>query len=129
MNQRLYTIVKSINEGDYLYEIVESGGQTGVRCRVYVSKNDIFDGVFDLYDMNKYGYYFRKFLSHRYPDVISYKFESIVWCWPFDKFNFEIGKKMAKERVNKKIEIKKRKIKNFIHNLEKHNLPKNFLKK
>lgn len=129
MNPRLYKIIQSVTEDNYLYEIVESCGQTGVRCRVYVSKNDIFDDALDLYDTSKYGYHFRKFLAHRYHEQISYKFESIVWCWPYDKFSFKIGKEMSKEHVDEKISHKKRKIKNFIRRLEINNLPKNLLKK
>lgn len=68
----------------------------------------------------------QKILAHRYPEQISYMFESIVWCWPYDKFSFKIGKEMSKERVDKKISLKKRKIKNFIRRLERNNLPKNF---
>ena len=49
MNPRLYTIKSSVTEDDYLYEIVESGGQTGVRCRIYVSAVELFKDCFDLF--------------------------------------------------------------------------------
>ena len=35
---------------------------------------------------------------------------------------------MAKERVDEKIKLKKKRIKSFIRHIEKHNLPKSVLK-
>jgi len=37
MNDRLYIIKETFNEDPYLYEVVESGGQLGVRCRIYIT--------------------------------------------------------------------------------------------
>ena len=42
MNPRLYSIKETIHEDDYLYEVVESGGQLGVRCRKYVLGKDLY---------------------------------------------------------------------------------------
>lgn len=121
MNDRLYNIKETIDEGNYLYEIVESGGQLGVRCRKYVKTDELFECINDI--PLKYRYNLKKFISHRF-NMITTKFESIVWCWPYDEFNLEIGKEMSKKRVNMKIELKKRKIKNFVHKIKKYNLPK-----
>jgi len=129
MDPSFYKVISTETDNQYRYELVESGGRQGVRCVIYLTKNDILNGIYDLYDNNKYGYHFRKFMSHRYPELVSYKFDSIVWCWPYDKFDYEIGKEMAKERVDEKIKYKQRKIKNFIHHLERNNLPKHVLKK
>ena len=127
MNPRLYTIKSSVTEDDYLYEIVESGGQTGVRCRIYVSAVELFKDCFDLYTP-KQAHNIQTIVESRYK-IASQKFECIVWCWPYDTFSFKIGKEMAKERVDEKIKLKKKHIKSFIRHIEKHNLPKSVLKR
>ena len=127
MNPRLYTIKSSVIEDDYLYEIVESGGQTGVRCRIYVSAVELFKDCFDLYTP-KQAHNIQMIVESRYK-IASQKFECIVWCWPYDTFSFKIGKEMAKERVDEKIKLKKKRIKSFIRHIEKHNLPKSVLKR
>jgi len=126
MHPRFYKVLQTNHEGNYLYEIVESGGQTGVRCRIYLTKDELFKDSLYKYDNTKYGYHFRKFLSHRHPQEIAYKFEAFSWCWPFDKFDEKTGKLKALQKVQEKIESKKRRIKNFIKNLEKNNLPKSY---
>ena len=123
MISRFYEIISSEKDGNYLFEKVESGGQLGVRCRIYITKDELFPDILYKYDNTKWGYHFRKFLSKRYPQEIAYKFEAFTWCLPFDKFDFELGKEMSKKKVNEKIATKKRKIQKFIHNLEKNNLP------
>ena len=127
MNDRLYIIKETFNEDPYLYEVVESGGQLGVRCRIYITGVELFKGYFD--DMTSTQVYnVQKFIENRYK-IQSQKFESIVWCWPNDKFDLNIGKEKAKERVIEKINLKKRKIKKFIHKIIKHNLSKRFNQK
>ena len=128
MNSRFYNILQTIYEDKYLYEIVESGGQKGVRCRIYLTKDELFGENLYKYDNTKYGYHFRKFLSKRHPQEIAYKFEAFAWCWPYDKFNFEIGKIKARDKVDFKVKSKKNRINKFIKNLEKHNLPKSVFK-
>ena len=122
MIKRIYNVLKRYEEDDgYLYEIVESGGQMGIRCRKYIEPNDLFN---DVYNYNlKYRQILEKFISYRYP-IKRYKFESIVWCWPYDAFNENIGKTKAKSRVIEKINKKKLKIFEFIVNFKKHNIPK-----
>lgn len=126
MNPRFYKTLKTIHEGNYLYEIVEADGQMGVRCRIYLTKDELFEDSLYKYDNTKYGYHFRKFLSNRHPQETAYKFEAFSWCWPYDKFNESVGKMKAFRKVRDKIDSKKHRIKNFIKNLEKNNLPKNF---
>lgn len=128
MNPRFYKILKTIHDGNYLYEIVESGGQMGVRCRIYITKDELFGDSLYKYDNTKYGYHFRKFLSKRHPQEIAYKFEAFSWCWPYDKFDENIGKAKALKKVQDKINSKKCHIKNFLNNLEKNNLPQRMLK-
>ena len=126
MNPRFYKVLKTIHESNYLYEIVEADGLTGVRCQIYLTKDELFEDSLYKYDNTKYGYHFRKFLSNRHPQETVYKFEAFSWCWPYDKFKENIGKMKAFRKVKDKIDSKKRRIKNFIKNLEKNNLPKNF---
>ena len=123
MSPRLYSIKETIHEDDYLYEVVESGGQLGVRCRKYVLGKDLYGGIFDKYSQ-KEEYKIRKLVENRYPFIINQKFETIAWCWPFDHFDISTGKEIAKKRVDMKIELKKRKIKSFVKKIENHNLPK-----
>lgn len=126
MHPRFYKILQTYQEGNYLYEIVESGGQTGVRCRILLTKDELFGEELYKYDNTKWGYHFRKFIAHRHPLETVFKFEAFSWCWPYDKFNYQIGKQKAKSKVDQKIKSKKRRIKYFIKNLEKNNLPKDF---
>lgn len=122
MSPRLYSIKETIHEDDYLYEVVESGGQLGVRCRKYVLDKDLYGDFFDKYSLCE-EYKIRKLIEKRYP-IITQKFETIAWCWPYDHFDLSTGKEIAKKRVDTKIELKKRKIKSFIRKIEKHNLSK-----
>ena len=55
MNEHLYTITKSITEDNYLYEQVESCGQRGVRCRIYLSEEEMCNNCFN--DYNWYWYW------------------------------------------------------------------------
>ena len=126
MEERFYKIIRTYHEDNYLYEIVECGGQTGVRCRIYLTKDDMFGDNLYKYDNMKYGYIFGKFLANRHPQKQVYKFEAFSWCWPYDDFDFEIGKAKAKEKVDAKIKSKKTRISKFIKNLEKHNLPNKY---
>ena len=121
MDSRLYNVIKTIHDGDYLYEVVESGGQRGVRCRIYISQDKLFDCL-DKYDDTKYRYHFQKFMSKRYPLEKAYKFDAIVWCWPYDVFYIHIGQQMAKDRVDAKIKAKKTKIKRLLSKLEHNNM-------
>ena len=126
MDDRFYNILQTIHEDNYLYEIVESGGQQGVRCRIYLTRDQLFGNYLYKWDNTKYAYHFNKFISKRHPQEIAYKFEAIVWCWPYDEFNTNIGMTMAKKRVDEKINNKRLKIKKFIRKLEKHNLSKKY---
>ena len=46
MSPRLYSIKETIHEDDYLYQVVESGGQLGVRCIKYVLDKDLYGDFF-----------------------------------------------------------------------------------
>jgi len=127
MNPTFYNIISSEEDGPYLYELVESGGRQGVRCRIYVSAIELYKNCFDLYT-SKQVYNIQKMLKKRH-QIASHKFESIVWCWPYDKFDYEVGKEMSRERVDEKIKSKKKRINCFLKNLERHNLPKTVIKK
>ena len=83
---------------------------------------DLYGDFFDKYSLCE-EYKIRKLIEKRYP-IITQKFETIAWCWPYDHFDLSTGKEIAKKRVDMKIELKKRKIKSFIRKIEKHNLPK-----
>lgn len=126
MNPRFYEIIDTIKDGKYLYEIVKSGGQTGVRCRIYLSYEELFENELKKYDSTKYKEIFRNMLNRRFSNNKSYKFENIVWCWPYDKFDLEFGKIMANNRVFQKIQNKRKKIRNYIKHLEKYNVKKNY---
>ena len=120
MNSRLYTIESSTTEGDYLFEVVNDGSQKGVRCRIYVSLVEMVKHLCERYT-SKQRLKIYKILDKRYPrDII--KIENIVWCWPYDKFDVETGKAMAKRRVNYKIMLKRNKIKSFIKHIEKFHI-------
>ena len=122
MNSRLYTIESSTTEGDYLFEVVNDGSQKGVRCRIYVSLVEMVKHLCERYT-SKQRLKIYKILDKRYPrDIV--KIENIVWCWPYDKFDVETGKAMAKRRVNYKIMLKRNKIKSFIKHIEKYNFSK-----
>ena len=122
MNSRLYTIESSTTEGDYLFEVVNDGSQKGVRCRIYVSLVEMVKHLCERYT-SKQRFKIYKILDKRYPrDII--KIENIGWWWPYDKFDVETGKAMAKRRVNYKIMLKRNKIKSFIKHIEKYNFSK-----
>ena len=128
MNERFYEILGTYKEGKYLYEIVESGGQHGVRCRVYVTYNELFDEYINKYKDTKYESTFIKYLENRYPKTDLYKFESIVWCWPYDTFITDTGKDLSKNRMMSKIEHKRKRIRHYIKNFEKNNVSKRYKK-
>ena len=120
MNEHLYTITKSITEDNYLYEQVESCGQRGVRCRIYLSEEEMFKNCFTYYT-DKQKNYISKIVKQRYINFPQ-KIECVVWCWPGDKFSFKIGKELAKERVDEKIHLRRNNIKSYIKYIENHNL-------
>lgn len=121
MNPRFYKILSSEEDGSYLYEWVKSGGQQGVRCRIYISCQDLYKDYLDIYK-EKHKNIILKNLYHRHPNTIL-KFESIVWCWPYDEFDYQLGKEMSRKRVDEKIKYKKNRLKRFIKHLEINNLP------
>lgn len=121
MTNRLYEIIESHEENNYLFEIIQSDNQMGVRCRINMSYENLFEKQLEKYEKTKYKSLFEKSLNNRFVKKEIYKFESLVWCWPNDEFNFEIGKKLSKERVDISIRNKINKIKRFIRHLERYN--------
>lgn len=132
---RVYKIVNTeiVDDRSYdnvYFETVESeDGQLGVRCCIRVNGNNLFRNFinkYSKYPFSKYCVDFLIFLCHRYRH--SDKYESIVWCWPYDDFDYEIGKKKSYDRVIAKIESKKNKISRFVRHLEKYNLKTKYKK-
>ena len=126
-NALYYNILNSIKEKDVLYEEIEVDRQRGVRCREYVNifliinntiKNICGDNL-----KSKYENYIHKLCHIKFNRI--HKVDSIVLCWPTDEYNFNIGKKLSKKRVDKKIKNIKKRVHNFVLNIKHHNFPKN----
>ncbi len=122
MNPNFYSVLDSRRDGIYRFETVESGGRLGVRCVVYLHKSYFFEDILNKYENTKYAISFKHCLYNRFSAQETFKFENIVWCWPYDEFDFDIGVQMSKERIDKKIQSKKKRIQKYIKHLELHNV-------
>lgn len=124
---RIYNIKKTLFIDNYLYEIVESDGQLGTRCRIHLTYDQLMGEQLYKYSNTKYSFLFKKCLFNRFGDKIGFhKFEAIVWCSPLDDFSDRIGIQKSKKAVDKLIARKKSQIKKFFRTLEKNNLPEGY---
>lgn len=125
--ERIYTIRKTLFIDNYLFEVVESDGQFGMRCRIYLTDDELMGEQLYKYADTKYNSLFRTCLYRRFGNEIGlHKFETIIWCSPLDSFKDRIGTQKSKKIVDKLITKKKSQIKKFFKTLERNNLPDGF---